>query len=336
MQVLGCVVSPALLQDWRKWLVANPAPYWLTGELADELSSELSSELSGKLSNVGQLILTRSEFGQLRPLDPSTAPAGLGRWSPHWHDSYQSWAMALEASHVVFLSAPELQLLPSELRQTLLQAQSQLNNGQVYDWGQFGPLIPDFLLPQATPWCIETAKGRQIVLDTSLWQLLPASNQKAWLEKYLTGLHCRYWSLSTIERKRLGASVSAVAGRFGEFGNCFATVLAGLASNSQQAKSIASIFVPQSLFLRRLSELGFVETGPLDAIEAGKLATLSDAVLVWRNNHGPQHAAYLVHDGFVLNKNSQCWYSPRQIVLLHELLAYWQEDGFELLLYRRD
>ncbi len=51
-------------------------------------------------------------------------------------------------------------------------------------------------------------------------------------------------------------------------------------------------------------------------------------VLVWRDdNVRVQHAAVSLGEGFVLHKEAQGWYAPRQVSRLDETLTRWQDDG---------
>jgi hypothetical protein len=54
-------------------------------------------------------------------------------------------------------------------------------------------------------------------------------------------------------------------------------------------------------------------------------------VIVWRDSSGTWvHACAALGDGLVLNKDSQAWYSPRQMLTVDAVLERWREDGLEV------
>ena len=59
-----------------------------------------------------------------------------------------------------------------------------------------------------------------------------------------------------------------------------------------------------------------------------------DAVIVWRNSSGALvRACVSLGDGLVLNKNSQGWHAPRQILALEMVLESWAEDNLEVTVF---
>ena len=58
-------------------------------------------------------------------------------------------------------------------------------------------------------------------------------------------------------------------------------------------------------------------------------------VFVWRDGDRVQHAAVSLGKDYVLHKEAQGWFAPRQVMRLGDVLERWQDDG-KLMVYRPD
>lgn len=90
------------------------------------------------------------------------------------------------------------------------------------------------------------------------------------------------------------------------------------------------MWLTQETFFRAVAQSG-LQPAPVPA-------TLNQlppgSVLVWEDAAGTaQHACLYVGEGLVFNKDSQCWYTPRQIRPLQSLLDDWQEPGLTMRLF---
>ena len=109
--------------------------------------------------------------------------------------------------------------------------------------------------------------------------------------------------------------------------NCFATALSHGESNQARAQNIARLWLPILTLERTLIARGLVERPLTASLEP-------DAVIVWRNSSGALiHACVSLGDGLVLNKNSQGWHAPRQILALEMVLESWAEDNLEVTVF---
>ena len=96
--------------------------------------------------------------------------------------------------------------------------------------------------------------------------------------------------------------------------NCFATALSHGDNNPTRAQTIAGLWLQTETLERTLIARGLVERPLTASLEP-------DAVIVWRNSSGALvHACVSLGDGLVLNKNSQGWHAPRQILALEMVL----------------
>lgn len=140
--------------------------------------------------------------------------------------------------------------------------------------------------------------------------------------------HDAWWTLTPDERRRwLLHFVSE------ERNSCLSGELPPAATISPAAAlSIAGHWLHPEPFLRGLAERGF-ELAPMDS----DLTTLpSGAVILFVDGEArPQHAAYYLGEGLVLNKDAQGWFVPRQIRPVAELLADWLADSMRAHIYVR-
>jgi hypothetical protein len=102
--------------------------------------------------------------------------------------------------------------------------------------------------------------------------------------------------------------------------NCFGTVMA--AAGVPAAASVWMLREPFEDWLAAATVRGGRDDAP-------------GTVLVWRSARDGlvQHAAVTLGGGWALNKYSQCWYSPRQVLTVAEVKAGAREVGWRLSRY---
>lgn len=85
-------------------------------------------------------------------------------------------------------------------------------------------------------------------------------------------------------------------------------------------------------FLRGLAARGY----GVEATASVNEALPAGAVLVWVDaQRMPQHACLMLGNGLVLNKDSQAWYAPRQVLSLDRVLQQWHENGLTMQVFTR-
>ena len=305
--LFGCTISQELIAQWSQLLVCEPSPFFIEDDI------ELPEET---------LILSRKAFSEVG-------------FDASFRDSYATYHVSSDANRVAFLSSAEFDSLRPESQQALLTMQCKMNRGQVYSWEKVAPFLGG---------CIEQAETRSVriegkkflVLDTKIWQLLQKNMQQAWLIYFVGEDHpavCLSPTLSEADWAEIPySSIRTLAGTFPirSGANCFSTTLAAITQDPDTAITIADFWLHQEPFLKGLERRGYEQTKEKLQPDA------RDLVLVWNNQEGnAQHACYLIGNELVLNKNSQSWFSPRQILKLVTVLKEWSNNQFEVVLYSR-
>jgi hypothetical protein len=308
LSLLGLDVPEETLEHWSELLVTAHAPYFLTDALADAL---------------------RPHFFLLRREERSS----LGLTLSHI-DSYACYAVDQRGTWVVALAAAELQMLPASLREAVLRAQAELGRGQVYAWEAAAPLVTQAgCREQAEAWRVDD----QFVLDHSIWKRLPSELQADWLAQFVSRDQLTSHSMTPEEWSQLArrneAQIRWMVGWPHISGpNCFSTSLAAVLPDAQQAELVSRMWLHAEPFLRGIAEQGFVLNSDVQPGDA----RLRDAVLVWQDESGQLlHSAYLLGSGTVLNKNAQCWFAPRQLVALDDLIQQWSDEPLKIVVYTR-
>lgn len=308
MQLLfGCAISESLMAQWSQLLVCHPSPFFIHDDIV------LPEET---------LILSRKAFSEIN-FDASL------------RDSYATYHISNSANRVAFLSTVEFDALPSESQHAVLLSQCEMKRGQVYPWKQVVPFLAD-CIEQAETRSVSVAGEKYLVLDTKIWQLLSEDIRLAWLIHFVGIDHPPVCLSSTLSEADWAAmpydAIRTLAGTFPakSGANCFSTTLAAITQHPSTAITIADFWLHQEPFLEGLQRRRYhllKDTLKPDA---------RDLVLVWNDQHQkPQHACYIIGNGLVLNKNSQSWFSPRQILSLDTVLNEWKNDPFEIVLYGR-
>jgi hypothetical protein len=310
LNVLGCSVSEALFTQWSSLLLCDAAPFFF----ADDLT--LPDET---------LILSRKAFSE-------------NHFDLSYTDSYKVYRVSPDAKWVAFLTPAEFDMLSPAIQQSLLAAQCELRRGQVYRWKEVEHLLQP-CIEQAASRSISVSGEKYLVLDTKIWRLFTDELRQRWLIEFIkqdTTLDCLSSTLSEADWAQIEyPSIRSLAGTFAPRSgpNCFSTTLAAITHGQGSSETIANFWLHQETFFEGLSQRGY----RINAGDSAHSADLHDAVLVWRDQAGiAQHACYLIGNGLVLNKNSQSWATPRQLLHLDTLIEDWKDYALDIHVYRRD
>lgn len=150
----------------------------------------------------------------------------------------------------------------------------------------------------------------------------------AWVESgVLPSAHARVSGLVGERARHVLPGAESLAGTFPDNGsgpNCFATVVAAAdALLSRDGASTADESMQPGDFAKRLSRRTSPWTG------TGRDAA-PGTVLTWTEHGQLAHAAVAIGDGWVLNKPSQSWSSPRLVWTMRDLVQSWRLPGTKL------
>ena len=228
------------------------------------------------------------------------------------HDTFKTYDVA-EAPWVVWLTHGAFYSLEHTERLELLTEQRRFGRAGVIhlDEVTFDPARLEAL-----------TTGGLFVWWPQLWDLLDASEREGILRSFVETdrLPCRRGEIASSYWNRITTCLPGARNLAGSFlpesgGNCLGTVIAAFG-----APAVAERWVHPEPFERWLGQFSRSDS----AHESPALGQ----VLVWRDEHGRvQHAAVGLGEGFVLHKEAQGWYAPRQVSGLGETLARWQDDG---------
>jgi hypothetical protein len=169
--------------------------------------------------------------------------------------------------------------------------------------------VPEHFLERDT-------SGDQFILRFDAWNALTQAQRFAWL--------CWCVSQDALPSTQHPDWDGLVGWQLRSGANCFSTALLG---HDPTLRGIPDWLQPQTL-LRMLEQRGYHEQ---DSSHDPK----PHDVLVWKEGEQVVHASAYLGNGLVLNKDSQAWYSPRQIVLLEALLERWNEPTLVQHVYSR-
>lgn len=314
MNVLGTRVSEATIAAWERRMVFEREPLFVMPELRRWLPT-------------GTVILSSDE------LRDNYALAPLDLW-----DSYDLYRMDRRSLEVAFLTPSEFWELPEEVRQALMALQAERGRGQIYTEGWLRKV--DARLVSAGRDRFALADGVRFALRHDAWWALDPAERRRWLLHFVSegrnSCLSGEWTPEQWERiERLhGPQIPLLAGTFSPVSgpNCFATVLAAATRSPNLALSIAGHWLHPVPFLRGLAERGF----ELTSIHPEAEEMPEGAVILFADSEKwPQHAAYYLGDGLVLNKDAQGWFVPRQIRPLAELISDWTLEGVRAHIYVR-
>ncbi len=231
--------------------------------------------------------LTRSELSDAMSLD--------------WHDAYRTWGVSREAARAALVTPAQVRALPEETRQNLDELQVRLNRTGLAETG----------LRYDRWWALSTAERHD-----QLVRFVEAE----------VNTTCRAGSASLSES---WPAVPHLAGTFtqGSGPNCFATALAAITTDVEEALGIAGMWLHPSPFVRALEQRGYLAAPMTANPPAGSIVAFTD------RQGTMQHACCYLGAGLVLNKNARSWWQPRQVLPLSELLSEWAAEGFSLSLF---
>lgn len=304
-----CPITSTLLARWSDNLVAQYAPFFVSERIRAQLSPL-------------HLIFTHSEFGTMRlSLDVI--------------DSYQTYAVADEAEWVVLLSSADFDALPTATQRDLLYEQWQFGRGQLYPWEEvkhfFADSSPTLTIKKRQ---VETDKGIQLMLDRVIWEQFSHQRREQWLLHFVRQQQSNYSRIAFAELdafQRQNPALSQLCNTFvvNSGANCFATTIAATTSSVASAHTTSKLWLHQAPFLRQLSALGYTESS---RIHEDRYDTI---LIFWDEQNQAQHACYCLGDGIALNKNSQAWYHPRELVKVSDVIADWKDDQLVVKAYTR-
>jgi hypothetical protein len=260
------------------------------------------------------LVLTRAEFNtwvRSQPLD--------------YVDAYRPWRV--DAEFVALLTPAEIAALEPTLRLELNAAQVRLERGLMFPL----EIARKFRVP--APYLERDSAGDSFLLRADARDALARADLFDWLEWHVTqdGIPCVSSSLTMHARKQHRAALDWVGWEPSSGANCFATAsipTVGARHASPLHRNLARLWCLAETFRRALESRGYAERPFTSDLERGD-------VLVWRDSSGTMvHACVALGDGLVLNKDSQAWYAPRQLLEVDTVLERWREDGLEVSVFR--
>ena len=292
--ILGCSVDDATLEAWARVLVFEREPLFLSEELRQKLPQHLN-------------VISRAEFN--RRDDPL-----------EFNDAYLTYSVGA-APWVGLLEPAEFQNLEPALQLEIVALQSNLGRGQIYPLGfakkilgsEFSELEPDVFVDR-------------VAIRFDAWWSLPKTAREHWLEAVVTENGSQAIALETTSYP-LNASTRELANSFATSSgpNCFATALACVNDNLDEARTISLLWLHQEPFLQGLNARGYAV--------AAKEPQTGDVIVWFDSSNLAQHACAVIAPGLVLNKNAQRWSAPRQILRLEDVLENWRENQLEVRVF---
>ena len=288
--IAGCPLEPETFAHWQRHFAPPAQPFFVSDALAQQLPAWPR--------------FTRQEFGR------SGVPLSL-------QDTFTTYNVTAEASWVIWLTFEAFSKLSDAEKFSLLEEQRRLGRGGVVHLTEVAGLL-------------ETRKLEPGAVDglfawwPQLWKLLSKTEKYNVLRAFVETdrLHCERGELTADDWQRVSKcllSAHALAGSFlpESGGNCFGTVIAAFG-----APAVAAIWVHPEPFMRWLESFVAAST-----LTSSIMPGLGD-VLVWVDDNARiQHAAVSLGNDFVLHKEAQSWFAPRQVMRFGDALTRWQDDS---------
>jgi len=236
------------------------------------------------------------------------------------HDTFTTYNVAKDATWVVWLSCAAFSELGHPERADLLREQRAFRRAGVVHLDEVADQV-DLARLEAL-----TTDG-YFVWWPQLWARLQRAEKRRVLGAFVETerLPCRRDELAASDWDRVAYHLPGTRALAGSFlpesgGNCLGTVMAAFG-----APAVAKRWVHPEPFERWLGRFSCL-------CERSAQASLESAdpgrILVWRDERARvQHAAVSLGRGFVLHKEAQGWYAPRQVTGLEDALVRWQESG---------
>lgn len=290
MTFAGCPLEPHTFTRWQDHFVPPAQPFFISDLLAQKFTA--------------WPLFTRKEFQK------SGVPLSL-------HDTFTTYEVSAEPPWVVWLTQAGFSSLGRTEQLELLNEQCLFGRGGVMHLDAVKGLLEPRKLES------KTVNGL-FVWWPKLWALLDETEKYDVLRAFAgtDRLPCQRDELTIYDWQRISGRLPGARTLAGSFlpesgGNCFATVMA-----ASGADAVAEVWVHPEPFMRWLEN--FTASG---MFFASTLPELGD-VLVWSHeNAHVQHTAVSLGKGFVLHKEAQSWYAPRQVLKLEDTLTRWQDTG---------
>ena len=295
MMVAGCELTSSTFSCWQQHFVPAAQPFFVSKSLSQKLPAWPR--------------FTREEFGR----------SGV---SLSLHDTFTTYNVSKDAVWVVWLTQGAFSSLFPTVQAALLAEQRDFGRGGVFSVDE----IVDILKTETLT--IPNLNGL-FVWWPELWARLSEGEKCAVLRAFAETdrLPCRRRDLEPDDWERVARVLPRAHELAGTFlpdsgGNCLATVMAAFG-----VPAVAELWIHPEPFERWLKVFS-----PLPDIVVEPV--LGD-VLVWRDGDRVQHAAVSLGEGYVLHKEAQGWFAPRQVMRLEDVLERWQDDG-GLVIYKPD
>ena len=224
-----------------------------------------------------------------------------GELTPELRDTYKTWRVD-RALKVLWLDEETFASMPRAKRGELVRAQVSHRRGAV-----------------------PTVRGWSDLVDATVTRAQADRHRFVWWPSLVDDrvLHRFVSALGLSSRHHEAPSPPALAGTFpapGSRGNCFGTVMAAAGVDD-----VADEWMLREPFEEWLAK----------KCRRGGNNRDAGTVLVWRERSGlPFHAALTIGNGYVYEKPSQEWFTPRWVLTVEELIRYTRARGLRLERHR--
>jgi hypothetical protein len=291
--ILGCRVDDATLEAWAKYLVFAREPIFLSNDLREKLPEFLN-------------VISRADFNQRDDL-------------LEFKDAYLTYSVA-DAPWMALLKPAQFRNLEPALQFEIMTLQSELGRGQIYSL-EFAKEILGSEFLKLEP---DVFSDRVAIRFDTWWSLSRIAGEN-WLEAVVSedGLQSVPFEMTTNSIIReLANSFATSSGP-----NCFATALASVTNNLDEARTVSQLWLHQEPFLAGLQARGYAITA--------KEPDTGDVIVWFDSSNLAQHACTMITPDLVLNKDAQRWSAPRQILKLESVLENWGEDQLEVRVFSK-
>ena len=256
--------------------------------------------------------------------DPDEWPAGVdvdGTLTPELRDTFRVWRID-DGRHMLWLDEPRFSQFDRQHRARLVRAQVKHRRGAVPTVRAWAAVLG----PEATTRVRAQADGHRFVWWPSLLDGLDgrAAEVVARFVDDGTLAHSRHDEVSAATWRSAANPLpraKALAGTFAEASdpNCFGAVLGAAGVEGAEDRQVR-----QEPFESWLSS----------ACRPGGRDGEPGTVLVWRDRGVAAHAAVTLGDGWAFEKPAQCWYAPRVVLPVGQLIRANRAPGQRLQRYR--
>ncbi|WP_064093435.1 hypothetical protein [Rossellomorea aquimaris] len=245
--------------------------------------------------------------------------------------SYVTWGIKKKARYISKQTPEAFLSLSPQIQHKIVKQQWELDRGLVFKKEDLKGLLectmgefPSFQLDEG---------DEVVLLHRLLWDSFDIKKKQNFLKNY-----SKFWiseesqwnQISENEKNILQSQFHHLHSFFDTFSsnngpNCFSAVSAAILHNVSYLQE----WMQASDFLNILLKEGYYSQKNGRAFKEGD-------VLVWFNTHSiPIHAAYVLNENFVFNKNGQTIFNPWQLVKIEDVLDRWEHPESKLKHYRR-